>query len=61
MPTAILTPHEELVEAIKSRQSQNEFNYGILTADRYVKSISDCIGSDGGASRLALRPPRGGP
>lgn len=46
MPAATLTPHEELVDFIKSRQSENEFNYGILTADRYVKTISECIGSD---------------
>lgn len=38
--------HDDLVEAVKSRQSENEFNYGIVTADRYIKTISECLGSD---------------
>lgn len=39
--------HELLLKAIKARQEKlTEFNYGILTADRYVQSISECIGSD---------------
>lgn len=42
-----ITTHEELVDAIKSRQiTESEFNYGIFTADRYVKTIQECIGSD---------------
>lgn len=42
-----LTPHEQLLSAIKSRQTKNtEFNGGILTADRYLKTLQDCAGSD---------------
>lgn len=41
------TAHEELLEAIRSRQQKStEFNGGILTADRYVRTIPECVGSD---------------
>jgi len=36
-----------LLESIKSRkQTASEFNSGILTADRYVKTLQDCVGHD---------------
>ena len=36
---------QSLLAAIKSRQSNpNQFNYGIMTADRYVKTLQQCIG-----------------
>lgn len=42
-----MSPHEELLKAIKSRQEKlTEFNGGILTADRYVKTLQECVGSD---------------
>jgi len=44
------TVNDDLLEAVYQRQedggSQNEFNYGIITADRYVKNVRDCVGSD---------------
>jgi hypothetical protein len=37
--------NEQLLQAIRSRQQrQTEFSYGILTADRYVKTVEDMIG-----------------
>jgi hypothetical protein len=33
-------------ERAKARQTKSELGYGILTADRYVKTISDCVGLD---------------
>jgi hypothetical protein len=37
----------ELIDLVKNRQSAGaEFNYGILTADRYVSNLSDCVGTD---------------
>jgi hypothetical protein len=42
-----MLPHDQLLKAIRERQQKNtEFNGGILTADRYVTTIRDCIGSD---------------
>ena len=42
-----LSPNEELVLAIRERSEKlTEFNGGILLADRYVKTISECVGSD---------------
>lgn len=42
-----MTPHEMLLKEIRERQEKlTEFNQGILTADRYVKTISECVGSD---------------
>lgn len=39
--------HDSLLKLILERQSKNTLhNGGILTADRYVKTIQDCIGSD---------------
>lgn len=39
--------NSQLLAAIKERRnSQTEFNYGILTADRYVKTLQECVGSD---------------
>lgn len=37
---------KQLIDAIKSRKSRSELGYGILTADRYVKTVSDCVGSE---------------
>ena len=42
-----MTPNEQLVKAIRARQQkQTEFNYGIMTADAYVQTLNDCVGSD---------------
>lgn len=42
-----MEPNELLLKAIAARQQKlTEFNGGILTADRYVRSIQDCVGSD---------------
>lgn len=42
-----MNPHELLLKAVRERQEKlTEFNEGILTADRYVKTISECVGSD---------------
>jgi hypothetical protein len=39
--------NEELLKAIRDRsEKKTEFNYGILTADRFVKSVLECVGSD---------------
>lgn len=36
-----------LVTAVRSRgQKQTEHNYGILTADRYLKTLLECVGHD---------------
>ena len=38
-----------LLQAIKKRQAENRekgFHYGISTADRFVKTIRECVGSD---------------
>lgn len=38
---------DSLLSKIKARQTkQAEFNSGILTADRYVRTLLDCVGSD---------------
>lgn len=45
MPTA--TINDNLLSAIKARQTkQAEHNYGIMTADRYTRTLLDCAGSD---------------
>ncbi len=43
-----MSPNEKLLAAIKSRgdSKPDPFGYGILTADRYTKSMLECIGSD---------------
>lgn len=42
-----MTPNETLVQAIRARQQkQTEFNYGIATADAFVRTLLDCVGSD---------------
>lgn len=42
-----MNEHEKLVKAILARlQKRTEFNGGILTADRYVRTVLDCVGSD---------------
>lgn len=43
----VSTPNEKLLAAIQGRkQKQTEFRYGILTADRYVKTMQQCVGTD---------------
>jgi HK97 family phage prohead protease len=42
-----MTPQELLLKEIRSRQEKStEFNRGILTADRYIKTLAQCVGSD---------------
>jgi hypothetical protein len=42
-----MTPNDRLLAAIKARQQkQTEFGYGIITADKYVRTLLDCLGSD---------------
>lgn len=42
-----MTINADLLNAIKARgETQTEFNYGILTADRYVKTLQECVGTD---------------
>lgn len=41
-----VTPQDALLAAIKSRANPNQFNYGISTADAYVKTLRECVGSD---------------
>lgn len=42
-----MTVHKKLLEAIKARgQKQTSWGHGILTADRYVRTLSDCVGSE---------------
>ncbi len=39
--------HEDLLTEIRNRQQvMSEWNSGIITADRYVKTMEDCVGSD---------------
>ncbi len=39
--------NDKLLEAIKARNiHKTEFNYGVLTADRYVQTLQDCVGLD---------------
>lgn len=38
--------HAELLRAIRERKAMTPFGEGIGTADRYVKTILDCVGSD---------------
>lgn len=42
------TIHDELVEEILARNGQKnaQFNSGIITADRYLQTLSECVGSD---------------
>ncbi len=40
------TIHEQLVEAVRTRTKQTEFNGGIVTADRYLRTLQECVGSD---------------
>lgn len=40
-------PNDQVLTAIRERgQKQTEFRYGILTADRYVRTLQDHVGSD---------------
>lgn len=42
-----MNPHEQLLQAIAARQQKSAtFNTGILTADRYVRTVLECVGSD---------------
>lgn len=42
-----MLPNDELIKSIRERDEKlTEFNGGILLADRYVKTISECVGSD---------------
>jgi hypothetical protein len=42
-----MNPNDLLLKAVQARQGKSTpFNGGILTADRYVKTISECIGSN---------------
>ena len=46
MPTST-DPNSSLLIDVKSRNEPGgEFNYGITTADRYVKTLQQCVGSD---------------
>lgn len=39
--------HQKLLEAIKARKTkETEFSRGILTADRFVQTVQDCVGTD---------------
>jgi len=39
------TPHDILLQNIRSRaEKKSSFNYGLLTADRYVKTLQDAVG-----------------
>lgn len=41
-----MNENQKLLEAIRSRgQKQTEFGYGIITADRYVKTMQDFVGT----------------
>ena len=41
------TAHDELVAEIQARGSKGaEFNSGIITADRYLRTLQECVGSD---------------
>jgi hypothetical protein len=43
----VIDTHDQLVREIRARQQkQTSFNYGISTADAYVKTIYECVGSD---------------
>ena len=54
------TSHDELLELVRSRtEKRTEFNYGILTADRYVATVRDAIGLQACYSHLCRRD-RGG-
>jgi hypothetical protein len=37
---------QSLLEAVKSREPQSSFGYGITTADKYVSTLQQCVGSD---------------
>ncbi len=42
-----MEPNEILLKSIQDRnRKETEFNYGILTADRYVRNILDCCGHE---------------
>ena len=42
-----MSVNDQLLKEIKARQEKKTaFNYGILTADRWVKSVQKCIGSE---------------
>lgn len=43
----MIDTHDQLVKEIRARQQkQTSFNYGISTADAYVRTIYECVGSD---------------
>jgi hypothetical protein len=43
----VMDPNDKLLKAIRGRSRKSaEFNYGIITADRYVKTLQDAIGLD---------------
>jgi len=42
-----MTPNDQLLAAIKGRKTKSTpFNGGILTADSFVKTLQECVGSD---------------
>jgi hypothetical protein len=43
-----MTINQKLLEAIKSRQNSKQtlFGYGVSTADRYVKTVEQCVGHE---------------
>lgn len=42
-----MSVNDKLLKAIRDRQEKKtQFNYGILTADRYVKTVQDAVGLD---------------
>lgn len=48
--------NSELLEAVKSRdQKPDSFGYGIITADRYVRTLLDAVGSDSCYAAAATR------
>lgn len=46
--SAAMTPHQKLLKAIRARTKgrKSPHNRGILTADRYVRTLRECVGSD---------------
>lgn len=42
-----MSKHEQLLKALKARKQRKSLvGHGITTADRYVRTVSDCVGSD---------------
>jgi hypothetical protein len=49
-----MADNNQLIKAIRRRTKKTQFALGILTADKYVKTLEDCIGLDG-CNRLAAK------